>query len=676
MERIYATIRELEDFECRWNSDIKINIDDEKRKVKMLSSSEIKKVLDRYTDENRVLRIGIIGRIKVGKSSFLNTLFFDGQSVLPEAATPMTATLNILKYSEQNAIEIEFFSQSDIEEFRRGYEIWEKKVRELENVENRECAKHLIKERFSELTALAEQWEEIKKTDWRPQRFKQKIEVDTEHEIRNLLKDYVGVDGRYTPFTKSITLFLNKTNLKDIEIIDTPGINDPIISREQKTKDCLRFCDVVFVLSASSNFLTEADALLIKRINHQEKICYVYLIASKFDMVLDDRGLIRDEEGSLPRVIESIKKTLESYKSNVIQTKHIDEIKNAPILLFSNLASSFLQKSKRKDLEQSDLDFLDKLKKSYPDFFQNDEYVQEWLKRLGDKEEIENILREIRTKKDEICQKKQRDYLALQYSSVMKFMQSLEKNIQEERREIEKIQSDEIRQEEEQKKEMETKRDEITDMYEDWCKTIVQRVIEDIKNEGDEKLEKVDQIISKERGKDYDYWFFGEKIDAWQIRKELKKLQKKLIEYVSKFDIGDHLETLRKKTLSLLLDKNNPRLVKSVFRIIENISLPQMKEELFDLTEELQLKGKEATNFLIEANRIMEKIEINFGKCLAEIEKEWKKELEGIDYANEIVADYNARIESIKEKMTNRELTLKRYDKILKELHAIQEQGY
>ena len=39
------------------------------------------------------LRIGIMGRVKAGKSTFLNALLFDGQPVLPQAATPKTANL-------------------------------------------------------------------------------------------------------------------------------------------------------------------------------------------------------------------------------------------------------------------------------------------------------------------------------------------------------------------------------------------------------------------------------------------------------------------------------------------------------------------------------------------------------------------------------------------------------
>ena len=64
--------------------------------------------IDNAKQENRVLRIGIVGQIKRGKSSFLNSLLFDGKSVLPKAATPMTAALTKISYSEQPSATVEF----------------------------------------------------------------------------------------------------------------------------------------------------------------------------------------------------------------------------------------------------------------------------------------------------------------------------------------------------------------------------------------------------------------------------------------------------------------------------------------------------------------------------------------------------------------------------------------
>lgn len=69
--------------------------------------------IENAKQENRVLRIGIVGQIKRGKSSFLNSLLFDGKSVLPKAATPMTAALTKISYSEQPSATVEFYSKKE-----------------------------------------------------------------------------------------------------------------------------------------------------------------------------------------------------------------------------------------------------------------------------------------------------------------------------------------------------------------------------------------------------------------------------------------------------------------------------------------------------------------------------------------------------------------------------------
>ena len=65
-------------------------------------------------------------------------------------------------------------------------------------------------------------------------------------DLQDILADYVGVDGRYTSVVKSLTIRLKDERLKDLRIVDTPGINDPIQSREYKTREFLRECHGVF----------------------------------------------------------------------------------------------------------------------------------------------------------------------------------------------------------------------------------------------------------------------------------------------------------------------------------------------------------------------------------------------------------------------------------------------
>ena len=44
-------------------------------------------------EQNRLMNIGIVGRVKAGKSSLLNALVFDGEPILPKAATPRLVAL-------------------------------------------------------------------------------------------------------------------------------------------------------------------------------------------------------------------------------------------------------------------------------------------------------------------------------------------------------------------------------------------------------------------------------------------------------------------------------------------------------------------------------------------------------------------------------------------------------
>lgn len=78
------------------------------------SANAIRENYMKNVDSQRDLQIGIVGRVKAGKSSLLNSLIFDGQNILPKAATPMTAALTTLYYNENITVKINFFDTEDI----------------------------------------------------------------------------------------------------------------------------------------------------------------------------------------------------------------------------------------------------------------------------------------------------------------------------------------------------------------------------------------------------------------------------------------------------------------------------------------------------------------------------------------------------------------------------------
>ena len=81
-------------------------------------SSELEAEIEGMQKDGRTLKLGIIGRVKSGKSSLINALIFDGEDVLPKAATPMTAALTVLKYGQNLEAEVDFFSEEDLRDIK------------------------------------------------------------------------------------------------------------------------------------------------------------------------------------------------------------------------------------------------------------------------------------------------------------------------------------------------------------------------------------------------------------------------------------------------------------------------------------------------------------------------------------------------------------------------------
>ena len=68
---------------------------------------------NRLTLAEAPLSIGVMGQVKAGKSSFLNSLLFGGQALLPEAATPKTANLTRIRYAEKPRFIAHFYKPQD-----------------------------------------------------------------------------------------------------------------------------------------------------------------------------------------------------------------------------------------------------------------------------------------------------------------------------------------------------------------------------------------------------------------------------------------------------------------------------------------------------------------------------------------------------------------------------------
>lgn len=249
------------------------------------------KKVDDFNREDRKLNIAVVGRVKAGKSTFLNTAVFDGKKVLPEAFTPKTATLTKIEYATENSVIVEYYSPDE----------WEKITAAAEDTMTEEgrAAKELISDAEQSGVDVSEYL----------RRGHDLLPFSSEQDLVGELNQYVGAHGKVTPLVKCVTLYMNKPELDGVSIVDTPGLNDPVMSRTTKTKEFLEKCDVVFFLSPADSFLDDSDVELLKRQLPQKGVVRIVLICSKFDVGIAN-VILDDDDYDIESAIQDLKLTL------------------------------------------------------------------------------------------------------------------------------------------------------------------------------------------------------------------------------------------------------------------------------------------------------------------------------------------------------------------------------
>lgn len=190
--------------------------------------------------EEQKLTIGVIGQMKAGKSTFLNSFIF-GDTILPAATSPMTASLSYITYGPEKKLVAEFYTPDEWAELRNTAQL------PIEEGQESTAQGSKIKA-AQELVAKAGKISQINS-------FLGKTKEDS---FSNLI-DYVGADGKYIAITKAVTLYYPLEYLKGVEIVDTPGFNDPIVSREERTRQFLKQADVSLLLLYAGRAFDASD---------------------------------------------------------------------------------------------------------------------------------------------------------------------------------------------------------------------------------------------------------------------------------------------------------------------------------------------------------------------------------------------------------------------------------
>ena len=186
--------------------------------------------------EELPLRIGVIGKMKAGKSTLLNALIFK-DNVLGMSIVPMTAVLTEISYNEEpgSVVKVEFFNEEDIENL--------KKSSDNSTEEGERSREHL-----EAIYAI--------------EGYKSKLGLTQDISTAEL-NEYTSTEGTLSALVKRVSIKYHSEALKGITIVDTPGFNDPIQSRVEATKMAIKNCQVLlFVHSTTSHYDSSEVAIL------------------------------------------------------------------------------------------------------------------------------------------------------------------------------------------------------------------------------------------------------------------------------------------------------------------------------------------------------------------------------------------------------------------------------
>lgn len=714
-------------------------------------SEEWQRVLDSFAEQGRVLRIGIIGRVKAGKSSMLNALLFNGNDILPKAATPMTAALTIMEYSENVSAEVDFFTQQDIDEIKVKYDFFQKaldskvKEKELENAERikrkkgvnslsaeeqQECrnkAKSQAEREMKDDPSFAsyDQYCRIKESGKSLSDLEQyrTISAGSVEELMNgVLNQFVGSSGAFMPFTKSVTLHIPEKGLQGLQIIDTPGINDPVTSRGERTNQLLQHCDVVLIVSPSGQFLSSEDTDLMHQVTTKEGTQQAYLIASQVDNQLfgsESQGL-SDPIHVLERISDNLTKHARNVLAKQVQEYPsmkvaADKLSKNNVICSSSVAFSMQQRFDEQHTWNANLQHVWRnLNQKFPDVFSHEELAKNALNQLANIHQIHQIVSEVTANKEQILAQRRIDFENGKRTALQGYLKAWAELINEQIHQIQHADVDELRkQEAELKKQQATIDANVGGVYDDLISDIKLNLSKQLKDKLKSEMRRFDSVSDNAQGSETEYyeeeyeveisrgkfWDFlrGPKretrtrtesysyttVKAKPIRRAIEEIRSNLEDELGHLS-ESYSQAWKKKIYSQVVSALREAMgdgeldVNIIARAVKNV-LARIPEASFKLEDDIpkslkktgKLTGYEAESFIDDAEDYISNLKDVVNKDISAYMTTLVSNLKKIDLAKELTADLENNLKQLLSEIENKEASLFNYRGIQKELAGL-----
>lgn len=281
---IHNLLEEIDEENKSSFKDLKITLESLIAELKNnISNEEILKEVENTKNylDNQKFSIGITGVMNAGKSTMLNALM--GKEILGSAVVPETANLTIVKHNPTDTAKVYYWNEQE----------WERIIKSASQLES-------MKDFVDETNKI---FGDNLKNYIRP------VSRFDEIDIKNL-SSYTSAEasGKKCNLVKYVELGSKLDFLSDgIEIVDTPGLDDPVIQREEITKEYISACDMMLHLMNVSQSATLKDVDFIIDAVLYQNISKLLIVITRADTVTKDQlnEVIKYTKSSIERQLKA-----------------------------------------------------------------------------------------------------------------------------------------------------------------------------------------------------------------------------------------------------------------------------------------------------------------------------------------------------------------------------------
>ncbi|WP_201523745.1 dynamin family protein [Aliarcobacter butzleri] len=261
-EQNHISVQKIDDEHKSSFKDLKHNLENIINELKTdLTNKEILGELENthnYLNDQK-FSIGITGVMNAGKSTMLNALM--GREILGSAVVPETANLTIVKHNQTDNAKVYYWNEQE----------WDR-----------------IKKSASQLESMKDFVEETNRIFGdNLKNYIRPVSRFDEIDIKDL-SSYTSAEasGKKCNLVKYVELGSKLDFLSDgIEIVDTPGLDDPVIQREEITKEYISQCDMMIHLMNVSQSATLKDVEFIIDALLYQNISKLLVVITRADTV-------------------------------------------------------------------------------------------------------------------------------------------------------------------------------------------------------------------------------------------------------------------------------------------------------------------------------------------------------------------------------------------------------